>query len=223
MCSCAVREPAHSRPGYDRAVTEPRTVAAELEEVVRGVWHWHLHDDRIDFVSAAHAVVADEGTVLVDPLPLAPEALARLGEVTAILVTAGTHQRSAWRLRRELGAKVWAPALSQTLEEEPDARYGEGARLPGGLLAVFTPGAGTTQHTLLLEDRAVAFCPDLLMMSPGGELSLVPAEYMHDPEEARRSIEKLLDLDFDVLCTGHGGAVASDAKNALRAVLEDAR
>jgi hypothetical protein len=202
-------------------VSEPSEVAANVEEVVPGVLHWRVHDDRIDFVSAAHAVRTDEGTVLIDPLPLAGEALAALGEVSAICLSCGSHQRSAWRLRRELGANVYAPALAREIEEEPDERYGEGDRLPGGLHAVFTPGAGTTQHTLLLKRQGgIAFVPDLLALGPGGELELVEARYMHDPEEARRSVEGLLDLPFSVLCLSHGRPVADDPKAAIRAALE---
>ena len=201
-------------------MSEPTVIASGVEEVVPGVWHWRIHDDRINFLSAAHAVQTDEGTVLIDPVPLAPDALAGLGPVAAILISAGTHQRSAWRYRRELGAKVYAPALSKEIDEEPDERYSDGDRLPGGLLAVFTPGAGTTQHTFLL-DRApgVAFVPDMLAREPGAPLSLVPAEYMHDPEEARRSVEKLLGLDFSVLCLAHGAPLLDDAHGAIRAAL----
>jgi len=203
-------------------VSEPRAIASKVEEVVPGVWHWRVDDDRIDFISAAHAVQTDEGTVLIDPLPLAPEALGQLGTVTAICLSAGAHQRSAWRYRRELGAKVYVPALSKQIDEEPDERYSEGARLPGGLLAVFTPGAGTTQHTFLLErDPGVAFAPDLFARTPEGPLSLVPAEFMHDPEEARRSAEKLLDLPFSVLCLGHGVPVLDDPHGAIRAALAE--
>jgi len=202
-------------------VSEPSEIAPGAEEVVPGVWHWRIHDDRIDFVSAAHAVQTDDGTVLIDPLALASEALERLGVVVAICMSAGTHQRSAWRYRRELGAKVYAPALSKEIDEEPDERYSDGDRLPGGLLAVFTPGAGTTQHTLLL-DRApgVAFVPDMLARPPDGLLSLVPAEYMHDRDEARRSVEKLLGLDFAVLCLAHGAPLLDDAHGAIRAALD---
>ena len=202
-------------------MSEPSEIAPGAEEVVPGVWHWRVHDDRIDFVSAAHAVQTDDGTVLIDPLALASEALERLGVVVAICMSAGTHQRSAWRYRRELGAKVYAPALSKEIDEEPDERYSDGDRLPGGLLAVFTPGAGTTQHTLLL-DRApgVAFVPDMLARPPDGLLSLVPAEYMHDRDEARRSVEKLLGLDFAVLCLAHGAPLLDDAHGAIRAALD---
>jgi glyoxylase-like metal-dependent hydrolase (beta-lactamase superfamily II) len=204
-----------------RAVSEPQAVATSASEVAPGVWHWHVSDERIGgFISAAHAVRASSGVVLVDPLPLAPEALDPLGTVDAICLTSSGHQRSAWRLRRELGARVWAPALSTEVEEEPEERYGEGERLPGGLLAFFTPGAGTRQHSFLLErDGGVLFTPDLFVHPPDGELALVPAEYMHDPEQARRTSEALLELDFTVLCTSHGVPLTDDPKGAIQAAI----
>jgi glyoxylase-like metal-dependent hydrolase (beta-lactamase superfamily II) len=202
-------------------VSEPSSRAERVEEVVPGVWSWSVDDDRIDFVSTAHAVAGDEGIVLVDPLPLAPEALGGLGEVTAICLTAGTHQRSAWRYRRELGARVYAPALSRLIEEEPDERYGDGDELPGSLRAVFTPGAGTTQHTFLLaREGGVAFVPDLLAHTPERGLRIVSDRYLHDPAETRRSIRKLLELPFSVLCLDHGEPLTEDPKGAIRALLE---
>ncbi len=201
-------------------MSEPREVATAVEEVVPGVFHWHVRDDRIGgFISAGHAVPTDEGTILVDPLPLAPEAFAELGAVEAICLTSGGHQRSAWRLRRELGVPVYAPALSQTLEEEPDVRYEDGDELRG-LRAVFTPGAGTTQHTFLLDgDPDIAFVSDLLVHEPETPLEVIPAEYAHDIDEARRSVERLLELPFSVLCLGHGTPITEDPKASIRAAL----
>jgi glyoxylase-like metal-dependent hydrolase (beta-lactamase superfamily II) len=201
-------------------VTEPRASASSTEEVAPGVWHWLVRDDRIGAWSSAHAVASGEGTVLIDPLPLAPPALARLGDVAAVCITAGTHQRSAWRYRRELGARVYAPALSRQIDEEPDVRYGDGDRLPGGLLAVFTPGAGTTQHTFLLDrDGGIAFVADLLTNYPGRGLAFVAERHLHDPEEMRRSVRKVLDLPFTLLCLAHGPPVRDDPKAAIRALL----
>jgi hypothetical protein len=65
----------------------------------------------------------------------------------------------------------------------------------------------------------VAFVPDLLVNPPGGAVELVSARYMHDPAEARRSLEKLLDLRFSVLCLDHGVPVLDDPKGAIRALL----
>jgi glyoxylase-like metal-dependent hydrolase (beta-lactamase superfamily II) len=202
-------------------MSEPKAVAAAVEEVVPGVWTWGVHDERIDFVSTAHAVQDAEGVVLIDPLPLEHAALAGLGDVAAICITAGTHQRSAWRYRRELGVPVYAPSLSKLIDEEPDVRYGEGDRLPGGLGAVFTPGGGTTQHTFLLDrDGGVAFVPDLLVNVPARGLRITSDEYVHDPAEARRSIEKLLGLEFSVLCLNHGAPIRDDPKKAIQALLD---
>jgi len=201
-------------------VGEPHVVAHEVLEVVPGVWHWSVHDDRIDFISSSHAVMSGDGVVLVDPLPLAPDALESLGSVTAIVLTTSSHQRSAWRLRRELGVQVHAPALTKESDEQPDSRYAEGDRLPGDLQAIFTPGAGTTQHSLLLEQHSgVLFTPDLFAHPPGGTLVLVPDRYMHDSKQARRTAQELLARPFAVLCTGHGAPVLEDAHGAVRAAL----
>jgi glyoxylase-like metal-dependent hydrolase (beta-lactamase superfamily II) len=200
-------------------VSEPKTVATAVEQVVPGISRWSIHDERIDFVGAAYAVAMDDGVVMIDPLPLENEALEGLEPVEAIVLTCGSHQRCAWRYRRELGAPVHAPALAKEIEEEPDVRYGEDDDLPAGLRPVFTPGAGTTQHTLVLDEPKVAFVPDMLVETPEGRVAMLASRWMYDPEEARRSVEKLLDLDFDVLCLAHGGVVTEDAKDAVRSAL----
>jgi glyoxylase-like metal-dependent hydrolase (beta-lactamase superfamily II) len=202
---------------------EPTAVAEGVEEVVPGIWHWHLADDRIGgFISSAHAVRSGEGgdMVLVDPLPLAEEAFAGLGPVAAICLTTSSHQRSAWRLRRELGARVWAPSGLKESDEEPDDTYEEGDSLPGGLRPVFSPGPGTRQHSLLLERDGGVLVTSDLFVNPGDGLALLPSEYMHDPEQARRTAERLLDLDFAVLCTAHGLPVTDDPKAAIRTALD---
>ena len=200
-------------------------MATRVDEIAPGVFHWRVHDERIDYLSAAHAVRTAHGTVLIDPLPLADEALGRLGEVTAICLSCGSHQRSAWRLRRQLGVAVHAPALSQTLEQRADVSYGDGDRLPGGLRAVFTPGAGTSQHTFLLErEQSVAFVPDLLVWPPGEErLAMLSTDEYYDLDLARRSIEQLLDLPIAVLCLAHGVPVLDTPKAAIRAALDTPR
>lgn len=202
-------------------MSEPKAVAESIHEVVPGVWLWSIHDERIDFISTAHAVSGAEGTVLIDPLPVDDDAFSELGDIRAICLTAGTHQRSAWRYRRELGVEVWTPALSRLIDEEPDVRYSEGDKLPGGLQAFFTPGAGTTQHTFLLDrEEGVAFVPDLFANLAGTGLVIVGEEEMPDPAEARRSIRKVLELPFSVLCLDHGAPLRKDPKTAIRALVD---
>jgi glyoxylase-like metal-dependent hydrolase (beta-lactamase superfamily II) len=82
------------------------------------------------------------------------------------------------------------------------------------------PGPGTAQHGFLLDrDGGVLFTSDLFVHPDGSELRFVPGEYMHDPEQARRTAEGLLDLEFAVLCTGHGAPVTDDPKAAILGAL----
>ena len=163
----------------------------------------------------------DGHTVLVDPVRLAAEALAPLEPVIAVCLTAQCHQRAAWRYRRELGARVWAPAGTRSTEEEPDERYRVGEQLPGGLVALHTPGPEEVHFSFLLgPEPRVLFCSDLLTNYAGGTLDFVPLRFHDDPAQTRATVEGLLDVDFDVLCLAHGSPLLDDPKAAIRALLE---
>ncbi len=58
----------------EATVSEPKAEATHVEEVVPGIWHWFVWDDRIGAESHAHAVSDEGGSVLIDPLPLRAEA-----------------------------------------------------------------------------------------------------------------------------------------------------
>lgn len=202
-------------------MSEPRRTAKRIQEVVPGLWWWSVRDDRIgDTESDAHAIAGNGGTVLIDPLPLAPRALRRLEPVAAICLTAACHQRSAWRYRKAFGVKVYAPQGSRAMDEEPDAYYRADEILPGGLQAIHTPGPEWA-HFAFWRGQApgVLFCPDLVMAVEGGELDFIPPEYHDDPEATRDSVRRLLDLPFSVLCLDHGAPVRDDPHAVLRRLL----
>jgi glyoxylase-like metal-dependent hydrolase (beta-lactamase superfamily II) len=201
-------------------VAEPPAVADALQEVLPGVFHWSVANPNIGGVtSASHAVRTEAGeSVLIDPVRLADERLETLEPITTIVLTAATHQRAAWRYRKQFGAKVYLPAGSRETEEEPDEHYGGGDTLPGGLEPVHTPGPEEPHFALLKRDSRVLFCPDLVMVE-NGDLVFVPGEYHEDPNETRRSVERLLELPFDVLCLDHGPPFLDDPKESLRELL----
>ena len=203
-------------------MSEPRETAPEVEEVVPGLYHWRISNSAIGGnVSSSHALVTGDGCVLIDPVPLAAAAMASLPQPTAIVLTARCHQRSAWRYRGELGIEVWLPADAPAADEEPDRRYADGDVLPGGLVAVRTPGPEWPHYSLLLEgDPGVVFCSDLVMHAGDGALHFVPPEFHEDPAETRRSVEKLLGLPYGILCFDHGAPIVDDPKAALRRLLE---
>jgi glyoxylase-like metal-dependent hydrolase (beta-lactamase superfamily II) len=202
-------------------VTEPREVAESVEQLGAGLWHWWIRNSRIGgTISSSHAVATDGGCVLIDPVRLADEALATLPAPEAVLLDARTHQRAAWRYRRELGVEVWLPDDAPPADEEPDRRYADADVLPGGLRAVRTPGPERPHYSFLLErGPGVLFCSDLLQADGAAGLKFVAPQFHEDPAETRRSVERLLELDFEILCLAHGAPSTSDPKSAIRATL----
>lgn len=202
-------------------MTELPVVARHVEEVTPDVLHWRIENALIGGEwSSAYAVRSDDGYVLIDPVPLADEALDALGPVAAIVLTAATHQRSAWHCRRRFGVPVWLPQGSRETDEEPDELYDDGDVLPGGLLAIRTPGPELPHFSLLLDrEPSVLFSPDLVMVArETGELVFVPPQFHDDPAETRRSVERSATLDFEILCLAHGPPVL-DGRRALDELL----
>ncbi|MCP3982551.1 MAG: MBL fold metallo-hydrolase [bacterium] len=192
-------------------MAEPKTIADRLNELAPGLRHWTIHDERIDFRSEAYAVRSSDGTVLVDPLPLAPRAARALDSVEAACITGAFHQRSAWSFRRRTGCEVWAPADAPGLDERPDREYGDGEHLPGGLKAHDLPGPTVPHFVLSHAASGALFLADLLMRVGDGGLRLVPEEHHDDPARTRRSVERLSAIPARWLCPAHGAPLAADA------------
>ena len=202
-------------------MSEPPETAAHAEPVVEGVWHWSVANSAIGgATSSSQALALDDGCVLIDPIRLDVDELGSLPRPNAIVLTAKCHQRSAWRYRSTFGAEVWAPNGAPAMDEEPDRRYAEGDVVPGGLRAIRTPGPEPVHFCLLREDAPrILFCSDLLMGDGDGGLAFVPGQFHDDPAETRRSVERLAELEFDVLCLDHGRPVTTDPHGAIAALL----
>lgn len=202
-------------------MSEPKTTATAFEEVLPGLFHWQINDERIRHISDSCAVVGKGTAVVIDPVPLDEAALGRLGTVEAIVLATPSHQRAAWSLRRRTGARVHAPRGAQGLDEKPDVEFGDGDRLPGGLRAVHAPGPGAAHHALHLETGPGAlFLPDVVMNEPDRGLVFLSDKYMKDPAAARASVKRLLDSKFGVLCFGHGAPIKEGGRAALADLLK---
>ena len=205
-------------------MSEPRTMAKTIDEILPGLFHYQIVDDRIDHISEAYGVVEGGTATLLDPLPLGGAALARLGPIGAIVIGGPGHQRSAWRYRRETKARVHAPEGTRGTEEAPDTTFKEDDRLPGGLRAVPAPGPHGPHFAFHLDrGPGVVFCTDLLMNEPDRGVVFLPARYMKDPAHGPESARRLLELEFDVLCFGHGMPITRGGRKALEDLLRRSR
>ncbi len=205
-------------------MSEPKTVAKSFDEVVPGLHHYQIQDERINHTSDAFALVDGGKVVLIDPLPIEAAALERLGPIAAIVIGSPSHQRSAWTYRKETKVKVWAPAGAKGIDERPDETFKEGDRLPGGLRALQAPGPKRPHFAFHLDrGPGVLLCGDLLMNEPGKGVIFLPEKYMEEPARAAEGARRLLDRKFDVLCFGHGAPITKGGRKALEALLRQAK
>lgn len=205
-------------------MTEPRREAQNLVEILPGLFHYRLMDDRIGTESEAYALRDKERIVLIDPLPIVASMLEPLGPVAAIVLASSSHQRSAWRLRRDLGARVWAPRVCPGLDETPDTTYADGETLPADLVAISAPGPSASHHVFHLAlGPGVLFLTDLMIHDPASGVRFITDDHMSDPPLARRSAAKLLERPFDILCFGHGRPILKGGRAAFQALLERER
>jgi hypothetical protein len=201
-------------------MSEPARIARDVEDMLPGLYHYSVDDDRIGGRSEAFILAAGGRLVLIDPLPIDPDVLARLGAVEAIVIAAPGHQRSAWRLRRTSGTRVYAPAGAAGFDEEPDERFAEDRRLPGDLRPVHAPGPAEAHYALYhATGPGVLLLGDLVMRGEDDTLRFLPDEHLADPDLARRSARRLLEYRFDVLGFGHGRPVLQGGRQALEDLL----
>ncbi len=142
------------------------------------------------------------------------------------------HPADAERLRirlRDVIAKPGPGAIVALLTRGPeDAQHvRDGDILPalGGLRVVHTPGHTPGSICLYAPERRVLFTGDLLQRTGGG-LAEPNAFFTDDMAAARRSIERLADLDVETILFAHFPPLRHGAREALRALVasrQDAR
>jgi glyoxylase-like metal-dependent hydrolase (beta-lactamase superfamily II) len=204
-------------------MAEPEARATEIERLFPWLMHWTIADERIGgFRSDAFALQTPDGLMVIDPVPLTEQLQAGLEKVGGIFLTHGNHQRSAWRLRKELEAPVYAPVPSEDLDEEPDFRYDETTALPGGLRAV--PATGFHDACYLVFTHAdgtgVLFCGDLICHDPDGPYRFPVQPGYFDLERGREDARRLLDLSLDALCAAHAVPSLDGCREALRGAID---
>ncbi len=195
----------------------------EIHQLDRRAAVWQLYDPKVKAELSSAAIVTDDGTYLVDPVLLPSGATEDLvpERPTGIIVTNENHARATAALSEKLDLPVYAhkdaqPGL-QGLSVTPVAE-GKGA-IPGlevielnggarGEIALFDPVAGT----LLVGDALINF--------GSNGFALLPAKYCENQKRLRKSLHKLLQLEFHRMLFAHGTPILSNARTRLAQLLD---
>lgn len=178
-------------------------------------------------------IVGDRELYVIDPGTTDPrerEILARQlneltaygGRVAAVLLTHShiDHVASAEFLRETFGAPIWAhAATAEHLKFSVDRHLhdNEVIRVAGSpewrLRALHTPGHDAGHLCFLEESTRTMICGDMIA---NGSTIIVSLSHGGDMDLYLRSLERMLDEDFDLMIPGHGMVFFEDPKKIVR-------
>lgn len=156
-------------------------------------------------------------------------ALADLVEASAADVVAHRQEadslsRASWRElpKRDAFGYVLAAVTGMAYAARPKRSVQvtrsveDGAELPGGWVAVWTPGHTAGHLAYWQPERRILIAGDALGSRIRGEILANVGAYSVDNAEVLRSVKKLAALEPDTICFGHGPEIVGNAAPILR-------
>jgi glyoxylase-like metal-dependent hydrolase (beta-lactamase superfamily II) len=211
-----------SAPTVQPAIVERRTM---LNEIVPDIFTWAWFSEPHGYLFNGYLVRHTEGNLCVDPVPPSDESLAEISRmgVASILLTNRNHSRAANVVRERTGATTLihpddaAHARSQGAAIDGELSIGEKI---GPLTILAVTGKSPGEVALHWPERKLLIVGDAVIGNPPGYCALLREKVMDDPARLRRSVRKLLDLEFDTLLLGDGVSILHDAKLRLKELVD---
>ncbi len=196
-----------------------------MQEILTDIFTWTWFSEPHGYDFNGYLVRHEGGNLCIDPVPPSDECLAEIARVGAakILLTNRNHSRAANVVRSRTGAKTFihpddaAHARGQGAAIDGELRVGENV---GPLTIVAAPGKSPGEVALYWPQRKLLVVGDAVIGNPPGRCGLLREKVMDDPAQLRRSVRKLLGLEFDVLLFGDGTPILEGAKARLTELVE---
>lgn len=125
----------------------------------------------------------------------------------------GAVMRLVFGLLGRLMPAAAPAAVDATLQD------GESLDILGGATVVHVPGHTPGSIALHFPAERLLICGDVIDHR-GGRLGPPPKPFTADMEQAIASLQRLAELDFDVLCPGHGAPLVGGAGDQVRAMVQ---
>lgn len=170
--------------------------------------------------------------VLIDPLTLSTEQIQQIEEIgppTHILLTCHYHERDSEQFRKKWGCRLLVHENQADLFKiDVDDTFSDRAVLWDLMEVIRVPDVRHREEvSFLLQDEGALIVGDLVSGGrkdrgiPDGQVGIYAPQYLVDIEKARASLRILMDLEFDLLCFGHGSPLLNRAKQVLRQYIEN--
>ncbi len=199
--------------------------ATEINQIRPGLFVWQNYDSSVKADLSSSAIETGCGLFLIDPIPLVPEAFNELAgsrQLAGVIVTNANHHRDSIRQANCLSLPLFArqdaavlpeAQLFRSLEQSGDLARGE-------LLALAIEGAAPGEIVLYhrLDGGTMVMGDALINFEPHG-FSFLPAKYCSNVKQMRRSLNQLLDFEFDRMLFAHGTPLLRSARRQLEQLL----
>jgi len=197
-----------------------------MKNVLPGIYSWSRFNEEKQMDFNGHVIqLSDNEILLIDPPQTDDATIAEIsafGTVAAIVITNRDHLRDAKNFREHFAAPIWgsdldAPLMNITLDHI--VRGGDTLLKRFTVIALEhmkSPGEfamhDPVTRSMIIGDAVIGKVP--------GKLNLLAPEKVPRPLDAKKSLRKLLQFDFDHLVIGDGTSIINRGKTALGEFLE---
>ena len=197
--------------------------ALEIELVAPGIFLWRYYDPAIKTDLFSTGLQTESGTFLIDPIPLAPDAVTHLNRVAGIIVTNDNHLRAAAQFAERFHVPICTGATAATALTGVTPIDLDSSLAPG-LTAIPVDGAAAGEIAIYWEaEKGTMVMGDALINFEPYGFTLLPSKYCSNFKLMRASLTKLLDYSFERMLFSHGEPILSHARERLEKLLEASR
>jgi glyoxylase-like metal-dependent hydrolase (beta-lactamase superfamily II) len=204
-----------------------------MREILNGIFTWGGAYPDMPWDLNGYAIRLDDGAVLVDPpSPAAADwqKLDALKPIQKVVVTNRDHDREAEQFHERYRSPIVAGAneVDGFVSLKVDETVKDGDLLPGGLRAIHLPGKSPgeiglyfdpSRNKISHEVGGIVLVGDALIGHPPGRLRFVPDHKLDDPAQLKKSLGKLLALEFEVLLLCDGQSLLTGGRQKVEEFL----
>jgi glyoxylase-like metal-dependent hydrolase (beta-lactamase superfamily II) len=203
-----------------------KNFAGEITQISASLHLWQLYNASVKSDLFSIAIGTDRKISVVDPVPVRDEILQgflRGRTITAIFVTNANHCRASLEFSEKFNAPIFAHKSTCAACDFPSAcEVKDGETFATNLSAVEIEGAVAGEMAIYhAEDGGALIIGDALINFEPYGFTFLPPKYCSDAKKMRRSLQRLLDYQFERMLFAHGLPLMHSARKKLEALLHD--